>query len=228
MKKFRIVDLIILLAVALALVVGYLTYKHFRQTASKQIESTSKIQFQVFLRGVTITGNVNPIKVGDQTFISIRNVPYTNLKIIDVKADTKKTLMENPTKKPLFLVVDDYSQLFMYDIIVTVVDTAKITKDGAVVGGNKIKIGLPITLEGKDYKFNGTVSSIQILPNVPNAQTTNVGTQPQQPVVPEQSNAQPQPNAPTQQNAQPQQPGGQTQPNTPAGPSNTPSKEVKK
>lgn len=221
MKKFRIVDLIILLAVALALVVGYLTYKHFRQTAGKQIESTSKIGFQVFLRGVTITGNVNPIKTGDETFISIRNVPYTNLKIVDVKADTKKVLMENPAKKPPFVVVDDYSQLFMYDIVVTVVDTAKITKDGAVVGGNKIKIGLPITLEGKDYKFNGTVSNIQILPNTPNTQTPNVGAQtqpqpngPQQPVAPEQSNAQPQPNVPVQQNAQ--QPVAPTQPSVPA------------
>lgn len=229
MRKFRIVDLIILLAVALALVVGYLTYKHFRQTAGKQIESTSKIGFQVFLRGVTITGNVNPVKVGDETFISIRNVPYTNLKIVDVKADTKKVLMENPAKKPPFIVVDDYSQLFMYDIVVTIIDTAKITKDGAVVGGNKIKIGLPITLEGKDYKFNGTVSNVQILPNVPGAPTPDIGTQPQQPVSSAvQPNAQQQPNAPVQQNVQPQQPVAQTQPSAPVKPSNTPSKEVKK
>lgn len=222
MKKFRIIDLIILLAVALALVVGYLTYKHFRQTASKQIESTSKIGFQVFLRGVTITGNVNPIKVGDQTFISIRNVPYTNLKIVDVKADTKKTLMENPAKKPPFLVVDDYSQLFMYDIVVTIIDTAKITKDGAVVGGNKIKIGLPITLEGKDYKFNGTVSNIQILKDTPTAPQSGA----QQSSAPVQPNVQPQTNVPVQSNEQPQQPAAQPQPSAPV--SNAPSKEIKK
>ena len=45
----------------------------------------------------------------------------------------------------------------MYDVVVTLTDNAKITKDGAVVGGNKIKIGLPITLEGADYKFTGSV-----------------------------------------------------------------------
>lgn len=179
MGKIKFIDVVILLAVILAFGIGYLTYKHFRQTGEGQIESTAKIAFQVFLRGVTITGTVNPIKVGEETFISIRNVPYTNLKIVDVQADKKKTLMENPAKTPPFLIVDDYSQLFMYDIIVTVIDTAKITKDGAVVGGNKIKIGLPITLEGKDYKFNGTVSSIQILDN---AQQPTAGTaKPQQP-----------------------------------------------
>ena len=170
MKKFRIIDIAIVLAVALALVVGFLTYKHFRQTADKQIEKTAKIGFQVFLRGVTITGGVNPIKIGDETFISIRNVPYTTLKVVDVKADTKKVLMPNPAHRPPFIIMDDYSQLFMYDIVVTVIDTAKITKDGAVVGGNKIKIGLPITLEGQTYKFNGTVSNVQLIEDKPSTE----------------------------------------------------------
>ena len=163
LKKFRIVDFVIILGVILALIVGFLTYKHLRQTASNQIESTSKIAFQVFLRGVTITGSYNPIKAGENTFISIRNVPYTDLKVVGSKIDMKKIVMPSKSTKEPFILVDDYSQAFMYDIIVTVVDTAEITKDGAVVGGNKIKIGLPITLEGKDYKFNGTVSYVQVL-----------------------------------------------------------------
>lgn len=163
MKKFRIVDVVILLAVVLALVVGFLTYKHLRQTADKQVESTQKIAFQVFLRGVTITSGFSPIVPGSDTFISIRNVPYTDLKVVDVKIDTKKTILPTPNAKQPFTLVQDFSQMFMYDIIVTVIDTAKITKDGAVVGGNKIKIGLPITLEGPDYKFNGTVSNVQII-----------------------------------------------------------------
>ena len=61
------------------------------------------------------------------------------------------------------MVVEDVSQANMYDVTVTLTDTAKITKDGAVVGGNKIKIGLPITLEGRDYKFTGTVSDLKII-----------------------------------------------------------------
>lgn len=190
MKKIRIIDIVIILCVIAALVVGFFTYKHLRQTASKQIESTSKIAFQVFLRGVTITGRVNPIKIGDDTFISIRNVPYTNLKVVDVKADTKKIVMPSPNPRVPFVMVEDYSQAFMYDIVVTVIDTAKITKDGAVVGGNKIKIGLPITLEGKDYKFNGTVSDLLILPPNFKLQAT-----PAQPTTVQQPTATPAPKA---------------------------------
>ena len=61
------------------------------------------------------------------------------------------------------MVVEDVSQADMFDIVVTLTDTAKITKDGAVVGGNKIKMGLPITLEGEDYKFGGTVSDLKVM-----------------------------------------------------------------
>src|SRR5574344_128538 len=194
-KKVKLADLVIIIALFLILVIGFLTFMKIRTTASKQVESTSKIAFQVFLRGVTITGRDNPIKSGENTFVSIRNVPYTALKILDVKADTKKIVMPNPdrgAKKP-FILVEDYSQAFMYDMVVTVTDTAKITKDGAVVGGNKVKIGLPITLEGKDYKFNGTVSNIVLLdaqgrPILPKAAQTGVKTA--QPVQGEAQNSQ--------------------------------------
>lgn len=162
MIKNKIVDAIIILGILAALFVGFLTYKNFRKTAAKQILSTSKIEFQVFLRGVTITGGQNPVKVGEKTFISIRNVPYTELKIVDSKMYTKRLVIASDKAPEGFALVDDFSQFFMYDIIATVTDVAQITKDGPVVGGNKIKLGLPITLEGKDYKFNGTVSDIKL------------------------------------------------------------------
>lgn len=167
MKKINLVDVIIFLAITAALVVGFFTYKHYRQTAGNQVETTAKIGFQIYLRGVTITGNENPIKPGDKTFITIRNVPYTDLVVLASNIETKKTVISNVNKTPAALVVDDYSQMYMYDIIVTVADMAKITKDGAVVGGNKIKIGLPITLEGQTYKLNGTVSDVRLLPEAP-------------------------------------------------------------
>ncbi len=199
MQKIKFIDVIIILAVILALVIGYLTYKNFRQTASQQIEATSKVVFQVYLRGVTITGRECPIISGDETFISIRNVPYTNLKINDVKIDTKKIAVPNPKGNPPFVLLEDYSQMFMYDILVTVEDMAKLTKDGIVIGGNKIKIGLPITLEGKAYKLNGTVSNVQLVPNavVPPLQKSSEDSaqkeeqnKQEQPVTPQENNTQ--------------------------------------
>lgn len=157
MKKLGLVDLIIIAGVLIALIVGVCTAKHMRQTADKQIEATSPITFQVFLRGVTVTGEEFPIKQKDKTFITIRNVPYTELNVLDVKSESRKTFA--PASR---ILVPDPSQPAIFDAVVTITDTAKITKDGAVVGGNKIKMGLPVTLEGETYKFNGTISDVRV------------------------------------------------------------------
>lgn len=158
MKKISFVDIIIIVGVLIALFTGICTAKHFRQTADKQIEATSPITFQVFLRGVTVTSDTFPIKPNEKTFITIRNVPYTELDVVDVSSQSRKIYAPN-TKLTL---INDPSQPSVFDAIITIKDTAKITKDGAVVGGNKVKIGLPITLEGKKYKLNGIISDIRV------------------------------------------------------------------
>ena len=162
MKKLSIVDFIIIIGVIIALFVGFFTAKHFRQTADKQIEATSPITFQVFLRGVTVTGEGFPILSNSKTFITIRNVPYTELEVVNVNSQSRKTYA--PMSKNVL--VPDPSQPAIYDAIITIKDVAKITKDGAVVGGNKIKMGLPVTLEGQKYKFNGTISDVRVTSEV--------------------------------------------------------------
>ena len=76
LKKLRVFDIIIIVGVILALIVGFFTYKHFRQTASKQIETTSPIVFDVYMRGITLTGDETPIKPKTKTFISINRKKY--------------------------------------------------------------------------------------------------------------------------------------------------------
>lgn len=161
-KKLRVLDYVIIGLLIIAGLVGIFTAKNFRQTASKQIEATSKIAFTVCVRGLTYTGDDLPIKAGEKAFITIRNVPYTELEILDVKAEKRKQMMPALNGKS-FVAVEDVSLPGVYDALVILNDTAKITKDGAVVGGNKIKIGLPITLEGQNYRFSGTVSDLKVI-----------------------------------------------------------------
>ena len=166
MKNFHLVDILIVLGVIIALIVGVITTKHFRQTADKQIEATSPITFQVFLRGVTVTGEDFPIKANDKTFITIRNVPYTELNVLNVSSEARKTAIASSKAVEQYILVKDPTQPAIFDAVVTITDTAKITKDGAVVGGNKIKMGLPVTLEGGSYKFNGTISDVRVTTDV--------------------------------------------------------------
>lgn len=161
-SKLNIVDVIIIIGVICALCVGLYTMKHFRQTADKQIEATSPISFQVFLRGVTVTGEEFPIKAGDKTFITIRNVPYTELSVNGVAYTPRQAAISTPKSDKQYILVTDPAQPAIFDAVISITDTAKITKDGAVVGGNKIKMGLPVTLEGDNYKFGGTISDVRV------------------------------------------------------------------
>ena len=160
LKKLRPLDIIITVIILIALIVGVVTFLDKRATSSKQIEASTKVDIEVYFRGVVVTSNNSPFETGDETFITIRNVPYTKLKITSVNYDRKKVML--PIGKNGYQVVDDLTSPFNYDFLVTVEDDAKITKDGAVVGGNKIKIGLPVTFEGVDYRLNGIVSNISV------------------------------------------------------------------
>ena len=152
------------------------------------------IYFTVFFRGITITDTVSPFKVGENAFITIRNVPYTKLEIVDVQFERRRMLIETSNKGD-YQPVDDISAPCLFDFTVTLKDKAKITDDGAVVGGNKVKMGIPVVVEGKNYKFNGVISNVQI----EGEQTAPIPQTPQPVPEPQAANEQP------QQNQQPQQ-----------------------
>lgn len=162
-KELKPLDYIIIIAVIAVIAIGALVYFGKNKFSKSPVEETRKIAFQVMLKGVSVTDSKIPFVVGDESFITIRNVPYTKLQIVDVMYQSKKTVLPVNNPQQPFVVIDDYSQPYQFDFIITLIDDAKITKDGAVVGGNKIKIGLPIVLEGFNYRIGGTISNVQIL-----------------------------------------------------------------
>lgn len=161
MKKISLLDWIIILAVLLG-ITGFLlvkTGKH--QTSSKIIEKRSSIEFDASFMAQAVTSKEPLFKIGDDAFITLRNVPYTKLSITNVQKNRWKTAVYD--KADNVLAVDDPSRPNLYTFIVTLKDNALITKDGAVIGGNKIKVGLPIVIEGFKYRLKGIVSDVRVL-----------------------------------------------------------------
>lgn len=166
-KDFKKADWAIIAGGIVILLILILTTLGVNKFLSKTpVLEEKDIQFTVFFRGVTITDNVSPFTPGEDAFITIRNVPYTKLKIIDVKYDRRKILLET-SKKGDYQPVENISEPCLFDFTVTLQDRAKITDDGAVVGGNKVKMGIPVVLEGKKYKFTGVISNVQYIESNP-------------------------------------------------------------
>lgn len=157
-KKF---DYIIIAVIALISILTLGIFFFQSKIAKTPVVSENTVVFQVFFRGITLSESENPFKLLDESFITIRNVPHKKVTILGSQKAPRMTII--PNGKGGSALVQDVSNPFMYDILVTLCDEAKITDDGAVLGGNKLKMGLPIVLEGKNYRFSGTLSNIKIL-----------------------------------------------------------------
>ena len=170
-KKFKlfgllnIVDVaIVLLLIAAALILFFVDagkYSKIPQVA----QNTQNIEFDVLLKNEIVTREQNIFNLGDKTFITIRNVPHAKLEIVKVSKTTSKTTIPNPKNRYRAIAVEDPSAPYVYDFLVTLSGKAVITNDGVVVGGNKIKIGLPIMLEDTDYRLTGIVSDVRTQEN---------------------------------------------------------------
>lgn len=158
--KFNLIDFLIVMVLVLGVIGIFLVKAGKHQTSSKIITSHSIVEFDVMIKAKKNTSGQNLFKKGDFTFITIRNVPYTKLKIVKSEQTRWKTIVYSGELKPLS--VDDPSAPYTYNYLVTLEDKAIVTKDGVVVGGNKIKIGLPISLEGFKYRLGGVVSDVRV------------------------------------------------------------------
>ena len=156
-KNFSLnsLDIIILLTIILS-ITGYAYSKSNKIPLNKIIEKKESIVIEVLIGDVFNETNI--FKVGDKTAITIRNRPYKNLRII--KTESKPKLLVIPTLQGNFKTINDPTKTSFKDYYVTLTDTALKTKDGYVIGGNKIKIGNQVELEGFNYRLTGKVINI--------------------------------------------------------------------
>ncbi len=158
-KKLKLTDYLIILGVLILLAIGTFAVLKKKNFSKLPIEKETTIQFEVFFRGVTISDTVTPFQKGEEAFITIRNIPYTKLKIVDFDGKPRMKMLSS-TKKEGFIIVPDAATPNLYDFIVRLEDKAKKTPDGYVAGGNKIKMGIPVVIEGEKYKYSGTISRV--------------------------------------------------------------------
>lgn len=165
LKKLKITDYVIILIICILCIVGGFAVFKKKNFSNLPIEKETKITFEVFFRGITITDSVSPFKIGDNAFITIRNVPYTKLKIVAMDGRPRMTLIPADNQKG-FIISEDVAMPNLYDIVVRLEDNAKKTPDGYVAGGNKIKMGIPVVIEGEKYKYSGIISGVYEEENV--------------------------------------------------------------
>ena len=161
--KYNIVDFSIF-SVILVVVIGFLFVKlGAHNPLGKISRGTSQVEFTVTTRAYDITSKEELMKAGDTTFITIRNVPYTKLEIKEVKKEHSQEMFFNYDRPEVPYLINNVAFPNRYQYTITLTDKAQITADGPVIGGNKIKIGLPVDIEGFNYRFSGMVSDVKVI-----------------------------------------------------------------
>lgn len=124
------------------------------------------IEVDVMARGLTV---LNPeefltdMKDEGKTKIIIRNQPYGQVDVKDVKPLPRSTAVSQPDGSVKSF-PDPRPELgFTADMLITLSGPAQITDDGPVFGNSKVKIGTPIELEGKLYNFKASTVAVRII-----------------------------------------------------------------
>lgn len=158
----NIIDFIVLALIGLS-ITGVIFVKYgYHKTSAQIVEKVAPIEFEIFSRGQKMKSPDDLFKGIKTTFLTIRNVPYTEVDVVSYECTPWQLAIPNPETNTA-VAVDDPSAPMTWDCALRLRDKASITSDGPALGGNKIKVGLRVDFEGFNYRLPGVISDVTIL-----------------------------------------------------------------
>lgn len=125
---------------------------------------TKQIEVDAIVRGLSIRDPqvlLTEFNESKKANIIIRNQPYGLVDILSVK-QLPRTVVVPLADGSAKAIPDPRIDSYTSDMLLTLGGKAQVTKDGPVLGNNKVKIGIPIELEGFNYNFNATIIDLRI------------------------------------------------------------------
>jgi hypothetical protein len=124
--------------------------------------TTKPVQIDVIALGLKGRDFQSLFKVGDKVNIIIRNQPYGQIDIKNVKILTRTLAVPQPNGTVKALPDPREEESFSRNMMFTLEGKGQITKDGPVLGNIKIKIGNTVELEGFNYNFNASIIDVRV------------------------------------------------------------------
>ena len=162
--KVSLLDLGALFIVLVAAIAVFLLPGQ-RATSVVQVGNAELIPVEVDLisRGISAR-SLDTFKTGTKANLIIRNQPYGEVEVTKVENVTRTIPLVFPdgTVKNI-----PDREAYRLDLVVTLSGQGQKTKDGVVLGNNKVKIGVPLEIETFDYDLRGSVMDVRILTKAP-------------------------------------------------------------
>jgi hypothetical protein len=157
----NLVDALIGVVIVISVLGVIAVQSKWMRTSGQMILGETELDYTVLIRNLK-TLKRDLFVPGKNLSITIRNQPRGEVTIMAVEATPKKIVL--PDNKGGAVVLDDPADEYGFDYKVHLRDHALIGKDGYVTEGIKVKIGLPIEVEGFDYRVNGVIVSVDKAP----------------------------------------------------------------
>lgn len=155
--RVNVLDLMLLLVV-FAAVLGVGLARTGNAGVNQVLKGEGTAEIDLFFRGSIADPGM--FKVGEKTFITIRNQPHASLSIVGVKVTPKMVTMPDPSGVKAY---PDPSEPFGKDVVLTVRQKAQFTDEAIIMGGQKIKVGVPIEVEGFKYRLRGSIVDVRVI-----------------------------------------------------------------
>jgi hypothetical protein len=155
--RVNVLDLLLLVVVFVS-ALGVVLARTGNAGVNQVLKGEGTAEIDLFFRGSIADPSM--FKVGDKTFITIRNQPHASLKIVGVKVTPKLITMPAPGGVKAY---PDPSEPFGKDVVLTVREKAQFTDDAVIMGGQKIKVGVPIEVEGFKYRLRGSIVDVRVV-----------------------------------------------------------------
>jgi len=127
-----------------------------------QLSAPKPLEVDVVVRGLSATDPKSLIKEGDKTNIIVRKQPSGEATLKAVKFLPRNTLVPQPDGSVKSIADPRLEVAFVNDMVLTLVSKAQMTQDGPVLGGEKVKVGTSIELDGPAYNFTSSVIAVRV------------------------------------------------------------------
>ncbi len=122
-------------------------------TGAQLSSSRKPVEVDIVVRSVGAQDPKTLLKEGGTTSLIIRNQPFGDIKIKTVRELPRNIAVPQPDGTLKALPDPRPEAALTKDFLVTIAGDANMSKNGPLLGNNKIKIGTKIELEGFTYDF---------------------------------------------------------------------------
>jgi Domain of unknown function (DUF4330) len=123
--------------------------------------NNQSIEIDALVMGLSTSNPDQILKAGDSTNVIIRNQPYGQVQLKDVKKLSKTVTASQPDGTVKAFPDPRPENKYSTNLVLTIVGKGQMTDAGPILGNIPVKVGIPIELEGKLYSFRASIVDVR-------------------------------------------------------------------